>query len=87
MLIYITCHITHSLVYFVQEKKAEKNTTKGWFPKEASTSAPLQSPTSSPTDNVGASAPPEEDIGPLSPPRVQKKAVGKKLTPKKRIGV
>jgi hypothetical protein len=62
-----------------RKRKPRKNTTKGWFPKEASTSAPLQSSTSSPTDNVGASAPPEEDIGPSSPPRVQKKAVGKKL--------
>jgi hypothetical protein len=70
-----------------KKKSREKNTTKGWFPKEASTLVPLQSSTSSPTDNVGASAPPEEDIVPSSPPRVQKKAVGKKLTPKKRIGV
>jgi hypothetical protein len=63
-------HQSHSFLC-VQEKKA-KNTTKGWFPKEASTSAPQPLDTSPLTQDVDTSSPPFEDVGASSPPRIQK---------------
>jgi hypothetical protein len=54
-----------------------KNTTKGWFPKEATTSSP-------PKEVHADSSPPEEVQVDSSPPRVVKKDVCK-LTPKKKI--
>jgi hypothetical protein len=73
------------LILFSRKRKPRKNTTKGWFPKEA--------PTYDPTENVCASSPPREDVGassaphedvatssPPSPPRILKKAVHK-MTP------
>jgi hypothetical protein len=50
----------------VQEKEAKKNTTKGWFPKEAPT------PNEDAANDVGPSSPPPtQDIGPsqFTPPR------------------
>jgi hypothetical protein len=47
----------------VQENE-RKNTIKGWFPKEVSTSTPQQ-PTTSPSENVDA---PYEGVGCSSPP-------------------
>jgi hypothetical protein len=63
----------------VQENE-RKNTIKGWFSKEVSTSTPQQ-PTTSPSENVDA---PYEGVGCSSPPH-EKWAVLQKLTPKKNI--
>jgi hypothetical protein len=62
-------------LFACMKRKLRKNTTKGWFSKEASTSVPPTSSTSPPHDNVGASL----------PPRVPKKVV-RKMTTKKKIG-
>jgi hypothetical protein len=59
------------------KRKPRPNRTKGWFPTEPSTSSPQ-------AEDGGPSAPPDEDGGPSSPPRMQKQAVIKKLTLKKR---
>jgi hypothetical protein len=76
-----------------RKRKPRKNTTKGWFPKEASSSTPEQPSTSTPEQPpykpLDAPLPPYEDVGdfsPPSPPRHEKRAVLKKLTPKKKIG-
>jgi hypothetical protein len=84
------CHfillIINLIPFFMcRKRKPRKNTTKGWFPKEASTSKPKPLDTSPPTQDVDASSPPFEDVGASSPPRIQKHAVLKKLTPKKKI--
>jgi hypothetical protein len=55
-------------LFACRKRKPRKNTTKGWFPKEASTSSPPPPPTS-------------QNDAP-SPPRLQRRAV-RKLTPKK----
>jgi hypothetical protein len=63
----------------VQEKEAEKNTTKGWFPKEAPT------PNEDAANDVGpSSSPPTQDIGPsqFTPPRPKRDVL--KLTPRKK---
>jgi hypothetical protein len=76
-----------------RKRKPRKNTTKGWFPKEASSSTPEQPSTSTPEQPpykpLDAPLPPYEDVGyssPSSPPRHEKRVVLKKLTPKKKIG-
>jgi hypothetical protein len=84
------CHfipvIINLIPFFVcRKRKPRKNTTKGWFPKEASTSASQPPDTSPLTLDVDASSPPFEDVGASSPPRIQKHAVLKKRTPKKKI--
>jgi hypothetical protein len=64
--------------FFMCRKRKQKNTTNGWFPKEAFTSTP-EHPTCSPSENVDG---PSEDVGCSLPPR-EKRAVLKKVTPKK----
>jgi hypothetical protein len=66
-----------------RKRKPRKNTTKGWFPKEASNSTPEQ-PTTPPSENVDALSPTYEDMGYSSPPS-KKQPVLKKLTSKKNI--
>jgi hypothetical protein len=75
----VTPYISNSFL-MCRKRKSRKNTIKGWFLKEASTSTPEQHNTS-PSENVNA---PYEDVGCSSPPR-EKQVVLKKLTPKKNI--
>jgi hypothetical protein len=70
-------------LFMCRKRKPRKNTTKGWFPKEASNST-LEQPTTPPSENVDAPSPTYEDMGYSSPPS-KKQAVLKKLTPKKNI--
>jgi hypothetical protein len=63
-----------------RKRKPRKNVTKGWFPKEASTSMPEQH---NPTPNEHDDAPFKE-TGCSFPPRDKQVAL-KKLTPKKNI--
>jgi hypothetical protein len=72
-------HISNSIV-MCWKRKSRKNTIKRWFPKEASTSTSEHHNTP-PSENVDA---PYEDMG-CSSPRCEKRAVLKKLTPKKNI--
>jgi hypothetical protein len=68
----------HSHYYFLcRKRKPRLNRTKGWFPKEPSAQ-------SAEAQDGGPSAPPDEDGGPSSPPRMHKKAIMKKLAPKKK---
>jgi hypothetical protein len=67
------------------KRKARKNTTKVWFPKNVGDSSSLEDvvgTSSSKEDVVGTSSPPENVVGTLSPPRVNKRVI-RKMTPKK----
>jgi hypothetical protein len=72
-------HISNSFS-MCRKRKPRKNITKGWIPKEATTSMPEQHNTSQ-SENVDA---PYEDVGCSTPPH-EKRVVLKKLTPKKNI--
>jgi hypothetical protein len=64
-----------------RKRKPRKNTTKGWFPKEAphenvaSSLALVEDvgTSSAPVENVPTSLPPAEDAVTSLPPRIQKK--------------
>jgi hypothetical protein len=71
----LSYHTTNYFVSYVG-KESLKNTIKGWFSKEATTSSP-------PHEDVVAPSPPHEDDVPSSPPSVQKRAVHK-MTPRKK---
>jgi hypothetical protein len=55
-----------------RKRKPRKNTTKGWFPKETPQPTEDVGPSSPPvqdvTEDVGPSLPLVQDVGPSSPP-------------------
>jgi hypothetical protein len=68
-----------------RKRKARKNTTNGWLPKEAPTPTEDPTPIEDATNDVGySSPPPTQDIGPsqFTPPRP--KRVVLKFTPRKK---
>jgi hypothetical protein len=71
ILLFHTLNIANSF-NVVQEKEAKKNTTKGWFPKETPQPTEDVGPSSPPvqdvTEDVGPSLPLVQDVGPSSPP-------------------
>jgi hypothetical protein len=56
-----------------RKRKLRKNTTKGWFIKEA------------PHENIGTSSTLAEDVSTSSPPGIQEKVIHK-MTPKQKSG-
>jgi hypothetical protein len=72
--------------FMCRKRKPRKNTTNGWFLKEASTSSPqppsTSSPPSPPYEDVGAASPPSppyEDVGASSSPSPPYEDVGASL--------
>src|SRR5690242_6897552 len=69
--------ITFCFLVFLRKRKPRKNTTKQWFPKNMADSA--QQHDDNPQDDPGRTEGTSE-----TPRRHKKRAVGKKLTPKKK---